>query len=79
MIIVRTTVASLVFLLVLILSFVLSSRYLDDKFYYETLNRLLKHEEKMDNALIVDLQRMRNIVVSSETSSYNDESNICEL
>lgn len=76
---VRVAVASLVFLVVLVFSFVLSSRYLDDKFYYETLDKLLVHEEEVENALIVDFQRMLRIIDRHEVSGYEDDANICGL
>lgn len=75
MMIIRMTVASLVFLLFFISSFALSGKHLDNNFYYEALDRLLEYEDDMENTLILDLQKALIAIESHEV----DGGNICKL
>lgn len=79
MITIRITVTSLVFLLFFVSSFALSGRYLDNMFYYETLDRLLEHEDDVDTTLIIDLQRALREIDRHETQNSNDDANICDI
>lgn len=79
MITIRITVTPLVFLLFFVSSFALSGRYLDNMFYYETLDRLLEHEDDVDTTLIIDLQRALREIDRHETQNSNDDANICDI
>lgn len=79
MMIIRIAVTSLVFLLVFISSFALSGRHLDDKSYYETLDRLLEHEDDVETTLITDLQRALREIERHETNNSKDDANICDI
>lgn len=48
-------------------------------FYYETLDRLLEHEDDVDTTLIIDLQRALREIDRHETQNSNDDANICDI
>ncbi len=66
-------------LLVFVLSFVVSGRYLDDVFYYKNLQALLEHEDEVEDVLKEDLKRVLSEVEQYQNVDSSEKANICNI
>lgn len=67
-----------VFVVVFFLSLAVLSGFFNEKFYYKTSARLFQHQDDLENSLIVDLQKMIEIINSHSVENSIGNVGVCD-